>query len=97
MNFTTLVKKASAFVPLLLSAAALALVGVVITVFGVVREPDEGTAAHLWQLLMAAQVPFIAVFAVTWLPRAPRPAFIVLALQAAAAIAAMLPVCLLGL
>jgi len=37
---------------------------------GDVRETDEGTAAHLWQLLMAAQLPVVAVFAITWLPRA---------------------------
>ncbi len=35
---------------------------------GLVREPDEGTIAHLWQLLMAGQMPFLAFFAIKWLP-----------------------------
>ena len=31
--------------------------------------PDEGTIAHLWQLLMAGQLPVLAFFAIKWLPR----------------------------
>jgi L-asparagine transporter-like permease len=49
---------------------------------GFVREPDEGTAAHLWQLVMAAQLPLGVFFAAAWLPRAPRWAWLGLALQA---------------
>ena len=40
--------------------------------FGVVHEADEGTAVHIFQLLMVAQVPFVAFFAIKWLPRTPR-------------------------
>jgi hypothetical protein len=36
----------------------------------VVHEADEGTLAHLWQLL-AGQIPVLAFFAIKWLPRAP--------------------------
>ena len=59
---------------------ALSLVGLVaILVYGAstgfVREPDEGAAAHLWQLSMAAQLPLGVFFAVTWFPRAPRAAW----------------------
>ena len=54
---------------------------------GFVREPDEGTAAHLWQLLMAAQLPLGVFFAAAWLPRAPRWAWAGLALQTAVVIA----------
>ena len=50
---------------------------------GFVREPDEGTAAHLWQLLMAAQLPLGLFFAATWMPRAPRWAWRGLALEVA--------------
>jgi hypothetical protein len=57
--------------------------------FGVVHEADEGTAAHVFQLLMAAQVPVVAFFAVKWLPRAPGPTLQVLALQGVAALAAI--------
>ena len=31
---------------------------------GLVREPDEGSIAHLWQLLMAGQLPILAYFAI---------------------------------
>ena len=51
------------------------------------REPDEGTAAHLWQLLMAAQLPLAAFFGITWLPVAPRAAALGFAFQAAAIVA----------
>jgi hypothetical protein len=60
--------------------------------FGTARQADEGTAAHLWQLLMAGQVPFVAFFAVKWLPLEPRRALLILALQIGAALAAMFPV-----
>jgi hypothetical protein len=63
----------------------------------VVREADEGTVAHLWQILMAGQMPVILFFAVKWLPQAPRQTLCVLGLQAGAALAAMAPVFFLGL
>lgn len=97
MTTSTLLKKPSAFVPVLMSCAALALVLGTVAVFGVVHEEDEGTAAHVWQLLMGGQVPIIVFFMFTWVPRATRPALAVLVLQAVAAVAAMLPVFLLGL
>jgi len=88
----SLIKQPSAFVPLLMSSAALALVLGHAALFGVVHEADEGTAAHIFQLLMAAQIPVVAFFAIKWLPRAPRQAFPVLALQAGAALAAIVAV-----
>ena len=54
---------------------------------GFVREPDEGTAAHLWQLLMAAQLPLGVFFAMTWLPGSPRWAWAGLGLEAVVVIA----------
>ncbi len=90
-------KKPSAFLPLAMSFAALATVLVHVAIFGVAREADEGTAAHLWQFLMAAQIPIVAFFAITWLPRSPRQALRVLALQVGAALAALAPVFILGL
>jgi hypothetical protein len=44
---------------------------------------------------MAAQIPIIAFFAIRWLPQSPRSALPVLALQAVAALAALVPVYLL--
>ena len=91
-----LLKHPSAFLPLTFSLLALATVAIHVARFGTAREPDEGTAAHIWQLLMAAQVPLIAFFAIRWLPAEPKPAFLVLALQGIGVVAALAPVYLLG-
>jgi len=95
MNLRTTFKRPSAFVPVAMSLAALAIVLVHIIKFGTARQADEGTGAHLWQLLMAAQIPIIAFFAIRWLPQSPRSALPVLALQVVAALAALVPVYLL--
>jgi hypothetical protein len=71
-----------------MSLAALAMVLGHAAMYGVVHEADEGAAAHIFQLLMVAQIPVVAFFAIKWLPRAPKQALPVLALQAAAGIAA---------
>jgi len=89
---TLLLKRPSALVPLAMSLAALATIIVYVTMFGTARQADEGTAAHIWQLLMAGQVPVVAFFALKWLPTQPRQATMVLALQIGAALAAMFPV-----
>ena len=96
-ELTNLLKRPSALVPIAMSAAALALVLGTVAIFGIVQGEDEGTAAHLFQLLIAGQVPVIAFFAITWLPRSPGAAFGVLALQACAALAALAPVWILAL
>lgn len=95
MNTSTL-KRPSALVPLAMSCAALAIVLGRIAMSGVAREADEGTAAHLWQLLMAGQLPVVAFFAIKWLPRSPRQALLILVLQAGAALGALAPVFLLN-
>jgi hypothetical protein len=82
------IKQPSAFLPLAMSLTALAIVLAHAAMFGIVHEADEGTAAHLFQILMAAQVPIVAFFAIKWLPRAPRQTLYLLALQAAAGVAA---------
>ena len=97
MNFSTMVKKPTAFLPIAMSLGALAVVLTHIAFFGVTREPDEGAAAHLWQLLMAGQLPLLAFFALAWLPRSPKQALSVMTLQAAAAVAALAPVYFLNL
>lgn len=96
MTLSTL-KRPSAFIPLAMSFAALALVLGHIAFFGTTREADEGAAAHIWQLLMAGQIPVIAFFAIRWLPRTPTQASIVLGLQALAGLAAAAPVYILQL
>jgi hypothetical protein len=96
MNFSTL-KRPSALIPLAMSFAALSVVLGHIAIFGAAHEADEGSAAHLWQVLMAGQIPVIAFFAIKWLPRSPRQALPVLVLQAVAGLAAAAPVFLLKL
>jgi len=96
MNIS-IMKKPSAFLPVAMSFAALATVLGHVAMFGAVREADEGTAAHIWQILMAAQVPIVTFFAIKWLPRAPRQALHILALQVGAALAALAPVFFLNL
>ena len=90
-------ERPSAWLPVLMSMTALAIVLIHIVRFGTAREADEGTSAHLWQILMAGQVPIIAFFAIRWLPRNPKPALLILAIQAIAGIAALGPVYYLGL
>ena len=90
-----LMKNPSAFLPIAMSFAALATVLIYVAMFGVARQADEGTAAHIWQILMAAQIPIIMVFIIKWLPRKPIQTLAVLALQGGAALAALAPVFLL--
>jgi hypothetical protein len=96
-SFGAIFRQPAAFLPIAMSLIALTVVLFHIAVYGVVREPDEGTAAHLWQILMAGQLPILAFFAVKWFPRAPRPTLFVFALQAAAALASIAPVFFLNL
>jgi hypothetical protein len=92
MSFTTMFKKPSAFLPVAMSVVALATVAVHIMMFGTAHQADEGAAAHIFQLLLVLQLPIVMFFAIRWLPRFPRPALLVLALQAAAGLAALAPV-----
>ena len=95
MNPSTMIRQPSAFMPVVMSLGALATVLLRIALVGTAPEPDEGTAAHVWQLLMALQLPVIVWFAIKWLPQTPRQALLVLGLQAGAALAALAPVFIL--
>jgi hypothetical protein len=90
------VKQPSAVIPIVMSVAALATVLAHILIFGTAPQADEGAAAHIWQLLMAGQVPLIVFYSIKWLPRTPRTALPVLAVQIGAALAAVGPVYWLG-
>src|SRR5512133_2466098 len=46
-----LLKNPSAFLPLAMSFGALATVTIYVAMFGTARQADEGTAAHIWQIL----------------------------------------------
>ena len=97
MTLPSMMKHPSAYLPVAMSLAALSTVLLHVARSGVAREPDEGAVAHLWQLLMAAQVPIVAYFAIKWVPQAPKQGLPVLALQALAMLAALAPVFLLKL
>lgn len=90
-----LLKKPSAFLPPAMSFAALFTVIIHIAIFGIAPQADEVAAAHIWQILMIAQIPIIAFFIFKWLPRNPINTLAVLALQGSAALAAIAPVFLL--
>lgn len=81
-------RQPSAYLPVAMSLVGLALVLIHAARYGIIHEADEGTSAHLFQILMVAQLPIVAFFAIKWLPRAPRQTLLVLALQAVAALAA---------
>jgi hypothetical protein len=80
-----------------MSLTALVIVLAHIAFFGAAREADEGATAHMWQLLMAGQLPVLAYFAFKWVPRSPKAAAGVLALQLVAGLSSLAPVCFLNL
>ena len=90
MNST--LKKPSAWLPMAMSFTVLAMMLGSFAKYGVVHETDEGIVAHIFQILMALQIPIVAFFAIKWLPRMPKQALLILLLQVGAALAALAPV-----
>jgi hypothetical protein len=82
-------RQPSAWLPLLMSGAGIFLVALHLARYGFTHDTDEGTSAHLFQILMVLQVPVIGYFAVKWLPTAPRAALAVLLLQGLGIMAAL--------
>lgn len=93
----SVIKHPSAFLPIALSLVACVLVITQVAFFGATHQTDEGTAAHIWQLLMAIQVPLVLFFAIKYIPHQTKQASQILGLQVLAIIAAMLPVLLFHL
>ena len=87
-----MLRRPSAVVPVAMSAAALAVLIAYVALNGTAQQEDEGAAAHIWQILMAGQLPVIGFFVIKWLPLERKPALQVLALQFTAALAAIAPV-----
>lgn len=96
-SIAVLARKPSAIVPLMMSLIAIAALMVAFATAGPLRQEDEGTTAHVWQLLMAGQLPIIGWFALRWVRQNFRAALPILGLQAVAFVAALLPVWLSGL
>lgn len=72
----------SAYMPLVMSVSAVVFMLLYVAVYGV-SDPggDERGPARLFQLIMLAQLPIMAYFAIRWLPIAPKQGLIVLAMQ----------------
>jgi hypothetical protein len=82
-NVKLVARDPTAWLPVALSLAALLDVLVFGVVLGPVAQPDgdEGTPARLFQGLMLLTAIAVVVFAVRWLPRAPREAAAIVGLQ----------------
>jgi len=78
-----LLKRPSGFIPLVIAGAFLTVLLALLAQGRLVRQPDEGTGAHLFQILMPVQFLAMLFFAFTWIPRRGRAALQVTALQAA--------------
>lgn len=90
----TAVNRISYLAPLVLSALAFALVTGNI-VAGVKPTPDEGSSAHLFQLLIGLQAPLIVTFLLTS-KRGPGSLLPRLVVQLLAIVTALAPVWLAG-
>ena len=89
----SILKKPSAWIPIVLSLTVLAILILSIAMFGPpVRQPDEGTGAHLFQIWLVLEVLMVAFFAIKWLSRVPKQALLVLAIQIITVLTACAPV-----
>ena len=88
------VNRLSFVIPLVLSALAFLLVMANI-IAAVPPQPDENASAHIWQLLMALQLPLIILFLITADWRSWSPSWL-FAAQVGAMIIACAPVWFAG-
>ncbi len=91
-NLISFARKPSSFVPLLCSFAAFATVIVALLSSTGTRQSDEGAAAHIFQLLIVAQIPMLAFCGLRWARKPTWAALSVLAAQIAAIGIAVAPV-----
>ncbi len=87
-----LVKRPSAWIPIMLPIGILLMLLITLATTGLVRQEDEGVQAHLFQLWLVVEVVMIAFFALKWVPRAPKQALLILLAQIIASLAACFPV-----
>lgn len=92
MNQSQIIRRPGAWGPIVMSLAVLVMIAATLSSSGVSRQPDEGAAAHIFQIWLVVEVVTIAAFTVRWVPRKPKEALIVLAVQIACALAACAPV-----
>ncbi len=91
------INRISGVVPIVLSLLACGVVTIAVLTGWDKGYADEGSAAHIFQLLIVAEVPFILIFVVTaeW-KRVVRVAGLI-GIQAAALVLAVAPVAILKL
>jgi len=87
-----LLKKTSAWLPLLLASVILTMIMANLVLFGVQRQIDEGTPAHIFQLGLVCELVLMAYFAIHWLPHSPRDGRWILVIQVLAVAAQCAPV-----
>ncbi len=94
----SLLKKPSAWFPIAVSLAILAVMLIGIAMSGVpAHQADEGTGAHIFQIWLVLEILMMAFFAIRWVPQAPKQALTVLTIQIVAVLAACAPVFFLKL
>lgn len=91
-SISSLLMKPSAFIPLLMSVTALSMVLVHWAIFGIVQETDEGTLAHIFQILIVAQIPVALYFFISWVNKKPKETFLIVVLQVVALLVAIVAV-----
>ena len=86
------INRIGAIAPVVMSLLAFAIVLVAVAIGWAKDMKDEGAAAHVFQLLVALQIPFILAFLVTadWMRL--RPILVILCIQVAAVALAFGPV-----
>ncbi|MBE0671632.1 MAG: hypothetical protein IH588_13680 [Anaerolineales bacterium] len=88
----SLFKQPTAWIPLAMSFVALAMILGYVAMFGIVHNKDEGAPAHIFQLIMVAQLPIAAFFGLSWITKKPKETLVVLVMQAIAWIIPILTV-----
>lgn len=93
----SLLKKPGAWIPVAIPLAFFTYLVTVISVYGIVREEDEGIGAHLFQLWLVLEPFMLGYFAFKYVPQARNEAVIILGLQILAALLPIATVFSLGL
>jgi hypothetical protein len=87
-----MLKKPSVWIPIVLSLGIIAMLLITLSTVGLVRQADEGTEAHIFQLWLVLEAFLIAFFGFKWLPSAPKDALFILAIQIVLVLLGMFPV-----
>lgn len=85
-------RKPSAWVPIAMSLAIFAMLLYHLLIIGEQREDDEGTAAHIFQLWLVAEVFIVGYFLARWVPQQPKEGTVILVIQILTALLSIGPV-----